>query len=382
MNADTAIDVLLIEDNPGDARLTRALLDEVAFARFAVTVAPNLTDGLARLGAGGWDVVLLDLSLPDAVGLEGVRAVEAARPDLPVVVLTGLDDPEVSTRAVQEGAQDFLVKGAGDGDLVARAIRYAIERKRAQAALVREKERAEIANRSKSEFLANMSHELRTPLNAIIGFSELLASEIKGPLGTSCYKAYAEDIRESGMHLLNIINDLLDISKIEAGRADLHEETVHVARVFRTCLTLVAERAREGDVAIAVGDVEHLPPLRGDARMIKQILINLVSNAIKFTPAGGSVRLDARLEEDLRFAIAVADTGIGMAAEDIPRALTPFAQLDGSLGRRFEGTGLGLPLAKSMAELHGGELSIASREGAGTTVTVRLPASRVLRAAS
>lgn len=298
MNADTAITVLLIEDNPGDARLACALLDEVEFARFAVTTAPSLAEGLARLENDNFDVVLLDLSLPDAHDLQGVQAVAEVDQDIPIVVLTGLNDPEISTRAVQAGAQDFLVKGQGDGDLMARAIRYAIERKRAQTALVHEKERAEIANRSKSEFLANISHELRTPLNAIIGFAELISGEYKGPVGAPCYKEYADDIRESGMHLLNIINDLLDISKIEAGKAELQEEPVDIERVFHTCITFIMERAKAGGVSVSLGTSGNLPRLRADSRMIKQILVNLVSNAVKSTPPDGHVRLDAGVEPE------------------------------------------------------------------------------------
>lgn len=229
MKNNTPIDVLLVEDNPGDARLTREMLTDAGAGQFRVVHAQTLAAAIARLqdaGSANIDVVLLDLSLPDSQGLEGVIRLQAVNPHLPIIVLSGLDDDVLSFEAVQVGAQDYLVKGRGEGEVMVRVLRYAIERKRVHMQLLEEKERAELANRSKSEFLANMSHELRTPLNAIIGFSEILENELMGPLGAECYKEYATNIKESGAHLLDIINDILDLSKIEAGKDLLLDEII------------------------------------------------------------------------------------------------------------------------------------------------------------
>ncbi|WP_119419002.1 ATP-binding protein [Desertibaculum subflavum] len=233
-------------------------------------------------------------------------------------------------------------------------------------------------NRAKTDFLANVSHELRTPLNAIIGFSEMMREEAFGPLGDGKYREYINDIHDSGSHLLRLINDILDLSKIESGKADLADEVIDLARVMRACVRIVAERAEEGGIALNSDIAPGLKAIRGDERKMKQILINLLSNAIKFTTAGGRVEATVGLLASGEIEFAVADTGIGIAAEDIPRVTEPFVQVDSGLDRRYEGTGLGLTLTKAMTEQHGGRLEIESAVGAGTTVRVVLPADRVV----
>jgi signal transduction histidine kinase len=247
------------------------------------------------------------------------------------------------------------------------------ERKLVEEELRAAKESAEFANRSKSQFLATVSHELRTPLNAIIGFSEILKQEMMGPLGNESYRAYTQDIYDSGKHLLQVINDILDLAKIEAGKLELHLAAVDIHGAILASLRVVKGRAEEKKIDLRSRLAAELPRVRADERLLKQILMNLLSNAVKFTPLGGKVRIAARRHDSTRLCISVTDNGIGIAKADLDRVLTPFGQVDSTLSRQYEGTGLGLPLTKSLAELHGGSLTLRSKPGRGTTVAVYLP---------
>jgi PAS domain S-box-containing protein len=251
-------------------------------------------------------------------------------------------------------------------------------RKEAEAHLLAAKTMAEMANRAKTEFLANMSHELRTPLNAIIGFADVIASEMFGAIGQQRYRDYAEDIRSSGRHLLALINDILDISRIEIGAVELAEEPIDPVQLVSGCIRLVHERAARGGVELRSAIATDVPAIHADERRLKQILINLLANAVKFTPPGGSVTTELVRTVDGGVRLCITDTGIGMDADEIEVALTPFRQVETGLARRYEGAGLGLPLARALAELHGGSLSVTSAHGRGTTVTVVLPPERVL----
>ncbi len=239
-------------------------------------------------------------------------------------------------------------------------------------ALRNAKEEAEKASRTKSMFLANMSHEIRTPLNAVIGFSQIIEQGMFGPQPAR-YREYATLIRRSGEHLLTIINDILDIAKLQSGKTELRLESAALAPIIDEAVRLVAPRAEAARLSLVQDIAPGLPPVRVDLTRIRQVLLNLLSNAIKFTPPDGSVTVTARAR-DGTVEIAVRDTGIGMDEADIPKALEPFGQISNAMTRAHEGTGLGLPLSKSLVELHGGRFSLASRPGAGTTVTINLPA--------
>ena len=238
-------------------------------------------------------------------------------------------------------------------------------------------EAAREANQAKSDFLANMSHELRTPLNAIIGFSELITGKMFGPISAR-YVEYAQDIHASGSHLLSIVSDVLDLSKIEAGQRSLSDSVVDLYEAAESSLRLVRGRAENGRIRLVNGVPRDLPHVHADERAVRQILLNLLSNGVKFTPEGGRVAVTAEARSDGSLTVCVDDTGIGISPENIPRALAPFSQVDNSLTRRHAGTGLGLPLVKSLIELHRGTLELVSEEGKGTLATIMFPADRVL----
>jgi signal transduction histidine kinase len=240
-------------------------------------------------------------------------------------------------------------------------------------------EKSEAASRAKTEFLATMSHELRTPLNAIIGFSEVLKRELLGPLGQDRYREYAKDINESGAHLLSLISDILEYSKSESGKLRLVESEVDLNQMVANVIRQQGPRAEVAGISLHRDGMEQPIRIRGDERKLRQVLMNLVSNAVKFTPMGGEVRVGLGRDDEGNVLLRVIDTGIGIAAEDMPKVFTAFGQIDNAWSRRYEGTGLGIPLAKAMIELHDGTLTIASNVGSGTVVTVKLPRERVLR---
>jgi signal transduction histidine kinase len=367
----------LVEDNPDDAVLLRRMLGSPGPA--TVVHVDRLQAALDRLGAETFDLVFLDLSLPDSQGLDTFTRLHACTHAVPIVVLSGLADEEVSLHAVQSGAQDYLVKGQVQRDLLLKAMRYAMERHRLGADLERRnlelqraREQAERASTFKTRFLSALSHELRTPLNAIIGFSELLSDESAGPL-TSTQRQYLQHVLASARHQLELVNEILDISKVEAGRMELNRVDLPVTTLLDAVRGTVQSLADKQGVRLEVVAPGPLPALRVDAVRMRQVLYNLLSNGIKFTPRGGRVTLGARAVEG-GVEIAVEDTGVGIKAEDLPRLFREFEQLHPGRGDKAEGTGLGLALSRKLVELHGGTITVTSEFGQGSRFSVLLPA--------
>ncbi len=252
------------------------------------------------------------------------------------------------------------------------------ERKEADIALMEAKIQSDMASRAKSEFIANMSHELRTPLNAIIGFSDILQREVMGPIGQEAYKEYATDINKSGRGLLKIINEILDISKIETGKRDLNESEFVFEEAVRSAIELLDSRLKEKNITL-MNHCKNLPRIIGEELSVKQVISNVYSNAIKYTPSGGRITLFTNFDTDGTFRFSITDTGIGMNSEEIKKALSPFGQIDNALDRSSSGVGLGLSLSKAIMDVHDGSMEVLSEKSIGTTVTIIFPQRRIIR---
>jgi signal transduction histidine kinase len=363
--------VLIVDD---DVDLAESLRDILESRDYKVAVAHDIASAQEIAKALEPNVSLLDVNLGRENGLTLITVLKDIFPDIVCVVITARADVEHAIDAIRRGAFDYLLKPLHPLETLSR-----LEKCFDKIALQQRAEKAEALSHAKSAFLAIVSHELRTPLNAIIGFSELMEGERFGPLGAARYKEYVSDIRRSGEHLLQVINNILDLTRAEAGKLVVHEDVLDIAEVAGDCI-----RQMQPDAAAANLTLESVLPaspcmFRGDTAKLRQIAFDLLSNAVKFTPAGGRVELRLEVRADGGIDLLVSDTGVGMAPADIPRALQPFTQLDSGLSRRYEGTGLGLPLAASLAELHGGRLVLDSALGQGTSARVAFPSERMLK---
>ncbi|MDY6875830.1 MAG: response regulator [Chloroflexota bacterium] len=364
--------VLIVEDDPGNAQLVKLVLSASPHFAFEVKVVERLSAAIECLRGDSFDVILLDLGLPDSQGLDTISKVQAENQETPIVVLTGFDDEEMGVRAMQEGAQDYLVKGEYTCQLLTRSVRYAVERKKVGMALRRANVRLQELDRLKNRFMANVSHELRTPLNSIIGFSEILLDGMVGEISPE-QKGCVSDILSSGEHLLILINDILDLSKIEAGRMTLEPTTFDVAELLaevqKTIMPLIEKKSQ----VLQVEQADGLPPLTADRFRIKQVLLNLLNNAYKFTPGGGHIGLSCHLADASTILFSVSDTGIGIKPEDQEIIFDEFRQVDGLPGQEITGTGLGLAISRWLIGLHGGRIWVESEPEHGATFSFLLP---------
>jgi len=392
---DEPLHLLFVDDDPILCEFAKVHL---ASEKGRISVAGDGEEALTHIRSSGADLVLLDLEMPrlDGFGvLEALRSDEATK-RLPVIVITGREDVVAIDRAFAMGASSFVVKPINWRllnyqirfvdrahrieqqllDRVSEVERTKRDLERTSSELVEASRGAAKASEAKAQFLAAVSHELRTPLNAIIGFAEMLNAQALGPIGNARYQRYATDIRDSGAHLLGMINDILELSRMDAGQATLQEERFALADVVAEALRMVEPQAATAELSLNTALGADLPILQADRRLVRQALVNILANAVRFTPKGGAVTVEGFVR-DGQLCCIVRDTGIGIAAEDIPRALERFSQVDGSLARKHDGAGLGLPMAKQFVELHGGALTLESTPGKGTDVSLSFPPDRL-----
>jgi signal transduction histidine kinase len=379
--------VLIVDD---DRAVAESLVDILAVrehSAFAVGTADEAIRVLrdCRDNDDAIAVALLDVRLGvTSSGVDLLSRLRDEHPDVFCVMMTAALDTETAIEALRRGAYDYFDKSREPSALLAildrcfERVQLRQERRAAYEALRIAKEEAEAANEAKSAFLATMSHELRTPLNAIIGFSDIMVRGVMGQIGNEHYRSYIEYILSSGTRLLDIINDIIELSQAETGELELNEDIFDLKESLRWVTAVTDTRAHEAGLTATFALAEDLPLLRADERKTRQVLVNLIGNALKFTPEGGAIEIFGRFDSKVGVRITVADNGIGIAPEDLDRVLQPFEQVDHSLSRRHPGTGLGLPLVKKIMELHGGTLELKSELGSGTKAEILFPSERAV----
>ncbi|MFN2579170.1 MAG: response regulator [Pyrinomonadaceae bacterium] len=373
----TQISVLLIEDNPGDVRLIQEMLVEPKYPAFNLESVDRLSEGLARLKETEFDAALLDLSLPDSSGLETFVTFHGAAKELPVVILSGLNDETTALECVNGGAQDYLIKDEVNSHLLVRSLRYAMARglleKERSELLARERAartQADEANRAKDEFLAIVSHELRTPLNAMLGWSRMLAA---GKLDAKTAARGVEAIERNARAQTQLIGDLLDISRITTGKLRLNARPVKLDAIITDTVDAIGPAAQAKQISLQATLDDDAGFISGDPDRLQQIAWNLLSNAIKFTPAEGRVEISVNRVGDY-VQLAVTDTGEGISAEFLPLVFERFRQADSSTTRKFGGLGLGLSIVRHLVELQGGLIRVDSDgENQGARFMVMFP---------
>jgi signal transduction histidine kinase len=370
------VTVAVVEDDYEDFVLAKKNLDRVIGTRYVITTADSLEAGIELLNGQRFDVALIDFRIGGESGLDLVRAVGGRRSPTPLILLTGMAERETDVKAMEAGVFDFIDKSEISPKVMERAIRYARHTHALEVRLHQAVTAMEQAYEAKSTFLARVSHDLRTPLNAVLGFSEVIRDRLLGPDDRDKYREYAADIHASASHLLGLIDDILDLNKLEAGKTELALGEVDVAAAIAEALRLIAHEARQRGVTIASEPPGGRFTLMVDAGAFRRMLLNLLSNAVKFTPKGGAVGISAGLVDD-GFRIAIIDTGVGIPVERLDDVIRPFEQSEASADIAHGGVGLGLSIVQSLIELHGGALKLSSAPGRGTTAALIFPASSV-----
>ena len=373
--------ILVVEDEVGSRLTLGGILED---AGYEVTGVEKGTEALEVIKDGNFNVIITDIKLPDVGGMSVLELAKEINPDVSVIIMTGYASIETAVNAVNEGAYAYFVKPVNLDEMktaivnALRQQRLSRENKRlvddlqlSNKLLFEANRQLRAATEAKSAFLAHMSHELRTPLNAIIGFSDLLIGGIGGKINNK-QRQCLEDILSSGEHLLSLINDILDLSKVEAGKMDIRPENLKLADVVHDAVTTVKPMLDDSRHEMAISIAEDLPPVYGDRNRLKQILLNLLSNAIKFTPDGGKLYLETNKKGNF-CQVSMVDNGIGIRKEDQTSIFEPFTQLDTQPGERKQGTGLGLALTKQLVELLGGKIWVESEYGKGSRFSFTIP---------